>query len=233
MRKVFEDREFCGLVDFDARAFADLEFRRCYFESSYSTSLNVRRRAAIRNVRMIGCEVTKACSLRGTVVEDVLVDRLKTHGLFQVWGCAFKHVTLKGKIGRVMFSPAVIIGPQTAAENAEQQAFDQANAAYYAKVEWALDISGAEFQECDIRGISARLIRRDPETQVVVTREKALEGRWRELDLSGTDWAGWIDLSFQAGERDVVLVAPKRHRRFKEMLRGLNVLRQSGVAEPD
>jgi hypothetical protein len=32
---------------------------------------------------------------------------------------------------------------------------------------------------------------------------------------------------------DVVLVAPKRSRQFKELLEGLKLLRKAGVAEPD
>ena len=114
-----------------------------------------------------------------------------------------------------------------------QAAFDQANAEYYKTVDWALDISEARFYECDIRGVSASLIIRDPETQVVVTREKALQGKWKELDLSKTYWAGWIDLFLQSGEPDVVLVAPKRYPKYQDWLDGLKMLRDAGVAEPD
>lgn len=235
MTQVFRDREFHGLVDFDGRTIADMEFHRCYFGSSYSTSLDVRRRAVVRNVAMIACKATKGCSLLGTIVEDVLVDGLRTHGLIQLWGCVFKHMTLKGRIDRMMFSPAIVIGPETAAERAQQKAFDEANAAYYRNIDWALDISQAEFQECDIRGVPARLIRRDPETQVVVTRQKALEGRWRQLDLGNTPWKVGIEflLLDRPDDIDVVLVAGKRDRHFGELLAGLQLLRKAGVAEPD
>ena len=185
----------------------------------------------MRNVRLIGCEVM-GCALNAAIVEDVVVDGLETHGdLLQTWGAVFKHVTLRGDIGRIMISPAVATG---LAKPHEQRAFDQANAAYYATVDWALDISEARFfGECDIRGIPARLIRRDPETQVVVTREKALSGEWRKVDLSDTWWGGWIELFLRDGDPDVVLVAPKRHPRYRVLLEGLRKLREAGIAEPD
>lgn len=46
--------------------------------------------------------VFRKCSVRAAVVEDVLVHGLKTSGLFQTWAAVFRHVTLKGKIDRVM-----------------------------------------------------------------------------------------------------------------------------------
>jgi hypothetical protein len=76
------------------------------------------------------------------------------------------------------------------------------------------------------------LIRRDPETQVVVTREKAIEGAWRNLDLSKTWWATSLEFFVKRGDADVVLVAPKRDRKFRDLLDGLKALRDAGVAEP-
>jgi hypothetical protein len=41
------------------------------------------------------------------------------------------------------------------------------------------------------------------------------------------------DEFIESGDPDEVLVAPKRHRRFKDDLAGLKLLRSAGVAEPD
>jgi hypothetical protein len=103
-------------------------------------------------------------------------------------------------------------------------------------VDWALDISEALFKEFDMHGVPARLVRRDPATQVIVTREKALQPGWRsKLDPSNTFWPFVIDLFLQDGEPDIVLVAPKGKRKkdYLSLLDGLNDLRQAGVAEPD
>ena len=227
---VFEKQEFQAFHDRDSgRVFSDIEFRKCSFlNSRISLTRDPKLRSIVRHVKLIGCE-QRGCAANAAIVEDVLVDGFKTNGLFQAWGAVFRHVTFRGKIGRVMFSPAVATGMATAAQ---QLAFDEANEAYYATVDWALDVSEAEFEEIDIRGIPARLVRRDPETQVVVTRERALAGRWRELDLSKTDWAGWIDLFLKDAYLDLVLVAPKRDPRYRDLLEGLKMLRDAGVAEP-
>jgi hypothetical protein len=231
MTTVFENQTFEHYKDRGRSVYSDFEFRRCVFTGcNISITRKPRRRSLVRNVRLIECEYVHGAGLSAATVEDVLVDGLRTHELLQTWAMVFKHVTLKGGVGKIMISGAVAPG---VASPKEQSAFDEANAAYYAAVDWALDISEAEFAECDIRGIPARLIRRDPATQVVVTREKALEGKWRYLDLSRTYWRQWIELFLSDTDPDVVLVAPKRSRQFQNLLDGLNMLRDAGVAEPD
>lgn len=230
MTQTFEKQLFESWYDRGGHLYENVEFRRCQFVSScVSVVRDPQRRSTVRKCRLVNCEVT-GCALETAIVEDVLVDGLKTHNLLACWGTVFKHTTLKGRIGRVMINPVIATGMATPAE---QAAFDAANAAYYAAADWALDISEAEFVEADIRGIPARLIRRDPETQVVVTRRQAAEGAWRDLDLSRTWWATSLEFFLNRnGEDDIVLVAPKRHRQFKELLDGLKALRDAGVAEP-
>jgi hypothetical protein len=81
--------------------------------------------------------------------------------------------------------------------------------------------------------VPTRLIRRDPETQVIVTREKAIIGKWKELNLSKTYWDTGIQFLLNRGDPDVVLVAPKKNPKFPDLLDGLKMLRDAGVAEPD
>lgn len=234
--RVFENQKFDRFYDRNSGAvFCDLEFRRCEFANcSVSLTYDPRLRSTVRNVRMVRCSASWS-DPGAAIVEDVLIDGLATDRLLQTWGAVFKHVTLAGKIGRVMVSS--ILCPIKDATPSRQRAFAEANAAYYADVDWALDISRAEFHECTIRGIPARLIRRDPETQVVVTRASAVQGRWRNLDLSGTHWATSLDLlltdNTRQNDADVVLVVPKRSSHFRRLLEGIELLRKSGVAEPD
>jgi hypothetical protein len=211
--------------------YRDCEFCHCSFEgSALSITRDPQKRSTFRNIRLIGCDV-RGCSIHTAVLEDIHVERLTTHNTLCCWGAVFKHVTLKGPVGDIMFNCAVATGTATPDE---QRAFDEANANYYVSVDWALDITDAEFHDADIRGIPARLIRRDPETQAVVTREKALEGRWRELDLSRTHWKTTIEfLLNRPGDPDVVLVAGKRYRRCRDLLDGIRLLRDAGIAEPD
>jgi len=232
--QTFEKQTFQCFYDQDSAAvFSDLEFRKCRFESSaLSITRDPKFRSTIRKVTLLNCE-EMSCALDTAIVEDVLVDGLKTSGggggLFQTWGAVFKHVTLKGRVGRVMFSPAVASGLST---KEQQEAFDEANAAYYSNVDWALDISQGEFEECEIQCVPAHLVRRDPETQVVVTRANAARGEWRKLDLSKTHWQVSLDFLLKRGDQDVVLVAPKRGKKFRDLLHGLKMLREAGIAEP-
>lgn len=229
--KVFEKREFRSFYDRDSGAiFSDLEFRKCRFVScAISITMDPTKRSTVRNVRLIGCEYASG-SLWPAIVEEVVVDGLKTSQIFQSWGAVFKHVSLCGRIGRVMFSSVVAPGSAT---KAQQQAFDQANAEFYSDVDWALDLRNGEFTECEIQGVPACLIRRDPETQVIVTRAKAVQGEWRRLDLSKTHWHVSLQLLLNRGDQDAVLVAPKRSPKFSELLAGLKLLREAGVAEAD
>ncbi len=229
--KVFNRQKFESFYDRDSEVtFSDIEFRRCYFESCrLSITREPRLRSTIRNINLLNCE-QHGCAVNAAIIEDVLVDGLKTHGLLQTWAAVFKHVILRGFINRVMFSSAVAAGLAT---KTEQLAFDEANAECYATVDWALDISEGEFEECEIQGIPARLIRRDPATQVVVKRQKAIQGHWRELDLSKTHWGTSIAFLLERGEGDTVLVAGKRDKKFRQLVDGLKLLRDSGVAEPD
>ena len=77
-----------------------------------------------------------------------------------------------------------------------------------------MDISQGEFEEFELRGVPARLVRRDPETQVIVRLEKvqAMQKIWRDLDLAGTPWPIAFQNMSQWGLEDTVLVAPNAGR---------------------
>ena len=235
MTRLFENQTFerfcedgCGAV------YSDFVFRRCTFVNCDVSITDVPQlRSTVRNVQLIDCvRARDPAGLSCPIVEDCLIENLKIEELLQTWGAVFKHVTFKGRIGPIMLSNCLC--PTFTSTEAMHRIFDEANAQYYSTVDWALDISKAEFTEdCDIRGIPSRLIRRDPETQVVVSREKAMRGDWRKLDLTKTYWAVALDAFLRLGCEDIVLVAPKQAKDFKHLLRGLQSLRKSGVAEPD
>jgi hypothetical protein len=228
----FRDRVFEGLDEFDSgrthagMTFTDCEFRSCILALD-KQELSLRPR--VTDMVFRHCAAT-ACSMTAVIVEDVLVDGLRTSDQLPTWATVFKHVILKGKIDCLMLSNLFHPGYPN---SQFQQVIAKANADYYATVDWALDISEAEFKDFDCRCVPSRLIRRDPETQVVVTREKAMEGHWQELDLERTHWKVAIEFMLDQGGADVVLAAPKRSRRFKDLLAGLKLLREAGVAEPD
>ncbi|MBI3839913.1 MAG: hypothetical protein HY288_18475 [Planctomycetia bacterium] len=230
--RLFENETFHRFRDDDSGAvFSDLEFHNCIFRScQISNTHSPALRTIVRNIRAIGCHQF-ACCVLGAIVEDVFVDGLKTHGeTLQTWGTVFKHVTLRGKIDILMTSSLIFGGQATPVE---QQAFDRANDDYYRSVDWALDISQGDFKDLDIRGVPGRLIKRDHETQALLTRQAMLDGKWRNLEFHTNITSIGISLCLDRGEPDLVLVAPKRDNTFRERLADIELLRRAGIAEPD
>lgn len=229
--KVYRNESY-SFADFDSSAiFENIEFEDCYFQGSFiSNTKDPKKRSTFRNIKMTNCS-QRGCTIYSAIIEDVVIDGLKTHGqLVQTWGAVFKHVVLRGNIDDTMISYVVdIMGEKPEV----QKAFDEANAEYYSDVDWALDISNASLKSIDIRGVPAKLIRRDPETQIVVTRETALEGRWRDLELKEGLWKTSLLMFLNQNKPDVVLVAPKRSRRFKDFLEDVRIFRSEGIAKPD
>lgn len=228
-RRVFEDREFEGRQIRDKRTVVrSLEFRRCEFIfSSLAVTRDVRKRAIVQDVVIENC-VADACTVQGAVLEDVTVDGLRSPGIFRVSAAAFRHVTLRGQVDDLLVHPSLWPGPVT---EAEQRSFDDANAAFYADTDWALDIRDAEFGAAEIKGVPTRLIRRDPETQVVVSHHNALQGKWRRLGLNDTPWPALIQFLIDDGDVEKLLIAPKRSRDFRRLQQGLMRLKEAGVAQ--
>ena len=236
--RLFDGEKFGPIYDRDSGAlFSDLQFRRCQFLTCYiSITENPALRSTVRSVQVYHCDV-QASSVDNAILEDILVDGLKTHGRFDTWGAVFKHVTLKGRIGNLKVSDFIVAADASPAlRHKINLRFQAANAEYYRNVDWALDISEAEFEECEIKGVPGHLIRRDPENKVLVNRSKVLEleNEWRRLDLSKTHWATSLQSMIKKEQHaDRVLIVPRRSKSFKELLNGLNLLRRVGVAEPD
>ncbi|MFD1543477.1 hypothetical protein [Nonomuraea guangzhouensis] len=172
--------------------------------------------------------VASRCALRGSVVqgvrfEDVLVERLTTTGMIHLEACVFRHVTLRGPMNSMMTIPPAPFWPDES-----QAAFTASAVAFYRDVDWALDISQAEFAEADFYWVPGELVRRDPATQLLLRRSS----------FDGVDHAS-LPLDAQiAAERfestpfdTVVAIAPTRSKHFAERLAALNELRRRGLAE--
>ena len=61
--------------------------------------------------------------------------------------------------------------------------FAQARAAFYAETDWALDISEAKLLGLRCEGVPLHLIRRDPQTQVILDKQGRYRGQ-QVLDQS-------------------------------------------------
>src|SRR5262249_49564276 len=140
----FENQIFHRFVDHDSAAvFADVEFRRCDFKGCLvSITDNPNLRTTIRNVSLVECSENGG-SIGTAIVENVIIEDLKTSGLFQTFGAVFNRVTLRGKFDRLMISNDRL--PDSSRNPGYEydyvKLFRAANAEYYRHVDWALDIS--------------------------------------------------------------------------------------------
>lgn len=205
----------------------DCRFQNC----ALSLTTNIDLRSEISNVTLVRCSAHQ-CDIGPAILRNINIDSLDASDLLIVWGAVFDRVKISGPIGKLKINQ--FVHPSQRSREV-QEPFDQHRTQFYRSVEWALDISEARFKEFDLRGIPAHLIRRDPESQVVVTRDRALQEGWRDaLSAKNTLWPFAIDLFLSDGDADVVLVAPLGAPKAKRdsLLEGLKELRKLGVAEP-
>lgn len=207
--------------------FSDTEFRRCSFQNCLASTDEIKQRPRLKRLLLVDCEESNS-SLAEAIVEDVTVDGLRVRDLFIASDCAFKHVTFKGRIGSVKLTYG-FAGLVKKQRNLQAD-LNEANSRFFSEVDWALDISQGEFEDLDISGIPLHLVRRDPETQVVLPGTVALSGAWREVPDFVRVWGGRIDALLKIGEGpELLLVAPKLHRDFKVELTALTSLRRAGL----
>jgi hypothetical protein len=188
----------------------------------------VDRRSVVRNVILRDCTV-QGCFVDTAVLEHVTVDGLKTIGLFQLFGAVCSQVTLKGRIGRIMFSPQIDVGR---APKETQEAFRQANAAYYRRVNWAIDIRDADAEELELTGIPGALVKRNAENSILVKAANLKDPNWRTgIENTAVEVGIQRILDYQLD--DVVVVACRRSKDYESELELFETLRERGVAEPD
>jgi len=208
----------------------DVELRNCNFMyCEILPAATPRCRPLVQDVLLID-SIVGSCQISTALIEDVVVDGLDTRGSgLWLYACAFRRVTVKGKVGSILIRDSNI--PHQHSPKVEAR-YRNANNAFFAKVDWALDIAAANARAIQITGVPASLIRRDPESQVVVRRDKAEAGAWRGIAIEGIFQIALQDLLKRKAE-DVVLVAPRQSPRFREYVADLELLRRIGVAEPD
>jgi hypothetical protein len=159
--------------------------------------------------------------VQGVVFEDVTVDGLATNhqGL---GGCLFKHVTLKGKIGPILTTP-----PSHGIGEEIRAAMTAAMVDYYKNVDWALDISEAEFSDGDFSMVPGDLVRRDPETQFLLRRDVITQAN-ENLPISPSIAAS----RFESTPFDsIVAIVPRRSKQFLRWLEEFEQVRKAGLVE--
>lgn len=246
--QIIRDKTFVKRLWHDGQLIADYCLENCTFEGPAGlvprwskwfirSHPDPRRRPTLRNITLRNTNVYDG-DLEGVILEDVTVDGTKggRSPLF-LRGNAYRHVILKGRIAateiRGKFFPPLWDDSKfpDAVQQQIRAEWDAANAKFYEQTDWALDITQATYGSLSIEGIPARLIRRNPATTAVVTQQRALEGRWRDLEYRRGVFHWIIGRLLEEGYDDVVLIACPKSKRFKDDLADLETLREAGVAE--
>ena len=228
----YKDKIFHSLFDRgESVNISSVACHNCRFINCWlSLTTDIRQRSIVKDASLTNCTIESG-DIGPALLQNIRIDGLVTGPLLIVWGAVFDRVQFSGEIGKIKINRVV---HQVDRSESTQGPFDDFRTKFYEKAEWALDISQAKFRCFEIAGIPARLIRRDPATQVIVTRERALDPEWRSKISSDADhWRFVIDMFIADGEEDQVLVAPSTGpaKQRDKLLRGLDELRRLGVVE--
>lgn len=207
----------------------DCTFSNCFIPAASDPQVrHVVRHVQFRNITQ------HACWINGLAIEDVQIDRLKSGGDMPLFlhACVFRHVTLLGSITGFKINLDLTQHGGGDANERERHAWKSANVAYYQHVDWALDITKAKFtSRPTFEAVPGSLIRRDPQTQVLLRRSELLAVDWKSFDYGTT--AIDITIDWFLGDSpydDTVVVAASGNRKFKEQLAVLEELRRRGWA---
>ena len=218
-KQVFLDVKSVG----SDRTFEDLELVRCEFTGSNLSQFDdLDLDLVVRNVTATRCTVERS-SMSGVRFEDVLIDGMTASSAPWLHGCVFRHVTLRGRVGGL-----ILRGPDFSLTAETREAFTDRIVRHYQDVDWALDISQAEFGSAEFLFVPGDMIRRDAETQYLLRRES-----FAGVDLGQFPvWAQVPVERFESTPFDsMVAVAPKRSKNFAEIKAALDQLRAAGLAE--
>lgn len=225
----FVDQEFISVVDRGGLIAEDFSFQNCQFVNcGFSLTDDISQRSHIKSIRISDSHVCDG-HLGPGVIENLTVDGLSTDDTTTCFGTLFRHVIFQGKIGKLS------ICPEAASWNLPvgvQPQFDEERIKFYSSTDWALDISEAHFDELDIVGIPANVIRIDPSRHFILKRNNALSAGWRNrVGPNSEYWVYVIDQFLNDRDMSTVLVVPECVSKKEQRARtdGLLELRDLGV----
>jgi hypothetical protein len=213
--------------------FENLRLVGCTFDNcGFAMTSDPAAMSQVTNVELIDCTNLNS-QLSGGRLTDVRVSGLKTGDLMLVWAPLLTRVTLAGRLGSIKVNEALRLpgkGPQ------DEAAWATLRAAHYEQVDWALDIAAARPLLLAIDGVPAAKIKRDPETQVVVTKARLhSEAQLQKVPIEDETLRFVLESFLRGRGKDRVLVAPtgRAARFYKPVLAAFAALRRAGLVEPD
>jgi hypothetical protein len=147
--------------------FHDLNLHDCTFDNCGLSMVKIpENMSRVQGVRISKCRAVNS-EIMPCIFEDVVVEELSTNPILLVWAGFFRRVKLVGKIGKLNLN----LAPTAFCKDVGLlERFETARAAFYAQTDWALDISEAKLLGLRCEGVPLHLIKRDPQTQVIVDK---------------------------------------------------------------
>lgn len=183
-------------------------------------------RLTIRDVEVRQCQHW-ACSAYGAVFENVVVTDLRGGGRAPsfMWGCLFSRVTLRGWISGLLVRWQ--IDPE---DDSLSREFLAANLSRYQTMDWALDITQAQFSFVEsLPGVPAALVKRDPESHFVMTAAAAR--RLREESKEISVWTVIADNLLSSPIQDTVIAVGGLGKKLRTDLAAARALRDRGLLQ--
>ena len=200
----------------------------CVFDNcSIGTRDNAANISRFKNIRLSDCEILN-CMVGPAVFEDIEIRNLKTGDIAVFNTPLLKRVRLEGKIGKLKITNTGFDLSQNLSR--EMLRF---KTEFYENVDWALDISRAEFLDFYCLGVPAHLIKTNKENQFIAKRSRILESDILDSDFADRHPIADVMLQFliDSGESETVLAAPmaKAKKQRDAVLAGLLELKERGI----
>jgi hypothetical protein len=226
---VYNEVTFHRLSDCDSgRVIQNLDLRGCSFDNCrLSMGRDPAKRTIVRGIVALDCRILGRFGVIGApILTDITIDGLRSGQILIFSGAAFQRVVLKGHMPSVNFNEVTAFGSISEERAA---AFQRTNQEFYKAVDWALDISEADFPSLRPSSIPGELIRRDRNTQILVSKGKLLQIGWKSLPLPASTRIG-VEACLRSRYEHYVICAGRRSSRFDEELSGLDILRHAGAS---
>jgi hypothetical protein len=233
----FENKRFNVTDEIKNKTFINCFFHACRLSVPYNLVPEDR-------TRMIDC-VFENCEFNGRsnfqdkgYLQNVLLHNIKNSDYMRIGGIIFDRVIFKGKFDKWILDSShfgMMVDYQMIGEE-ESVPLDIYAESEYKNIEWALDISEAEFKECDLRpSIPAHLVKRNKETQILISYKNAIDIKSKNyIELKNYKAQSFFNYTIGSTKKDTIFVAPLRNpKKFKEYMEAFKILREEGIAKLD
>ena len=202
----------------------------CIFDNCHiGTHDNITKLSIFKNIDMTDCLLFN-CLIGPVILEDITIKNLKTGDIAIFNLPLLKHIKIEGKIGKIRINN---IGFNLMPTPEEKKKMIDMKNSFYQKVDWAIDISNAEFLDFFCLGIPTNLFKINPEHQFIANRDKIIESGILSSEFINKNIVlnTILQLFVESGESDMVLVAPlAKAKKYREpILSDLQKLRQEKI----